>query len=137
MKLTIFMIIVTAFAVFALWVALRSLHEDRLFSNGHRVELVSWVMLALYMAQGAIVGVHENLLVSRYQSVEIPVLLQLILLALMAGRLMALVAMTVGNPPRVSVTINLRDDRRVLELEPDTKEPGVVRDGKNVGHVIL
>lgn len=136
------LILLTATVLSVLLVfGLRTMQAEHLFAIGHRAEFCGWAMFTLYL--GSIVLFDAQPLVVFYDpSTAAPVgtllLAQLILLAIMISRILAVAAFTLGNPPKVRVELHPDAQKtKHVTLAPITDTPGVELEADGSGRVLL
>lgn len=130
------LLLVVAIGLIALQaLGIRTMQKDHLFAIAHRAEMALWAMFALFLfsiesAASASIELHDAV-----QSMQMTPLLKLILLGIMVSRIFSCIAFTLGNPPRVAIVLNEKDDSLVLARTTDSPSVELEKDGR--AHVIL
>jgi hypothetical protein len=135
-SLNLFLLLMAIVLVAFLILSLRTMQEDHLFAISHRIEISAWAMFVLYM--GSITFGDNNSLVMQ-EGMAVPphalMMVKAIILGLILSRILANAALTLGNPPKVSV-VSTADAKSPI-LVADTNTPGVITGADGKGRVIL
>jgi hypothetical protein len=118
-----------------LFISLRTMQQDHLFSISHRAETGIWFMMTIYMFSIVFCDGQSDLMRSAETNIEAAAMFKMIVMGLMLCRLLAVAAFTLGNPPKVRIEMNPEGHR--LQAVAVTDSPGTERDRQGEGHVVL